>query len=163
MAGSLKPDGVGKEIKITIDLMGSSYTDSKDTLSNGILDTAVYRNAVLMELGNYFVFTINKRCNLWAITGYYSDSGGWTADKPVRLYRIDNNGSEILVGDYPTVNTSLGRQFGKWYKLFSDLPKGTYKLTAINHYVGFQEFYGEAKESYLYLKDNAVHGIKAVE
>lgn len=88
MAGNLKPDGVGKEIKIAIDVMNCSYTNSKDTLSNGILDTNVYQNAVLMDLGNTIVLTINKRCNLWAVTGFYRDMGGYTSDQPVRYIEL---------------------------------------------------------------------------
>lgn len=151
MAGNLKPDGVGKEIKIAIDVMNCSYTNSKDTLSNGILDTNVYQNAVLMEMGDYLVFSINKRCNIWAITGFHRDGANTQSNQPVRLHKLEGN-SEILIGDYPTVDSRLGRQYNEWYKLFPDLPHGTYKLTAIYPYVGFQEFYGEATgEIQLYL------------
>lgn len=137
MAGILKPDRVGREVKILTSGM----------LVNGELDTVSYGNAVFMAKGfgpKGIDFAVEERCNIWAITG-------------IRPYGVDTNGSvvlyktegenKILIGTYPTVDKSIGRDYGKWYKLFSDLSSGSYRMERIfsgsKEQVGFQELYGE--------------------
>ncbi|BFH70106.1 hypothetical protein J27TS7_28480 [Paenibacillus dendritiformis] len=145
MAGNAKPDvpDLGDEIKIElISFRGSSVDTHNASDSSALFDGITIKqgiyNAVIMSSGGlYFLeFSVDRSCNLWAVGGSYSDSGG-SAGKQIKLQKWDGEKYED-VGVYNTTSSN------DWYLLFPNLTAGKYKITPMGNYVAFNEWYAES-------------------
>lgn len=145
MAGNAKPDvpNLGDEIKIElISFRGSSVDTHNASDSSALFDGITIKqgiyNAVIMSSGGlYFLeFSVDRSCNLWAVGGSYSDSGG-SAGKQIKLQKWDGEKYED-VGVYNTTSSN------DWYLLFPNLTAGKYKITPMGNYVAFNEWYAES-------------------
>ncbi|SUA97331.1 filamentous hemagglutinin family outer membrane protein [Paenibacillus thiaminolyticus] len=145
MAGNAKPDmpDLGDEVKIElISFWGSSVNTSTASDASALLDGITIKqgtyNAALMSTthNSYLEFSISSHCNLWAVGGSYSDTGGSTP-KQIKLQKWVGEKYED-VGIYNTTSSH------DWYLLCPSLAAGKYKVTAAGNYVAFNEWYAES-------------------
>lgn len=144
MAGNAKPNGVGKEGKISFSSENNAYGDY-GILVNGEISESGYGGCMLAT-GQHIEFTIINDVNIYAYGGDYHDIGGRTPQKVNLLKKVDNE--YIKLGEYDTKSSTDG-----WYLLFNSLEAGTYRVTTDVNYVVFAEWYVENK-SFVVLKQN---------
>ena len=139
MAATSKPNvpDLGESLKINI-LNSHMAINGEKKLFDGITTMQGTYGVVCLSTTNqsYIEFELPSICNLWAVGGYYSDSGG-TSGKKVKLQKWDGV-SYIDVGLFDT------RSDYEWFVLFSDLDKGRYKITTTANYIVFNEWYAES-------------------
>lgn len=146
MAGNAKPNvpDLGDEVKIDITGFRCSSVDTPNYASNvsALLDGIISKQGTYNAAGmstyydSFIDFSISRNCNLWAVGGSYSDSGG-SAGKQIKLQKSDGEKYED-VGVYNTTATN------NWYLLCPNLEAGKYKITPVGNYVAFNEWYAES-------------------
>lgn len=151
MAGSAKPSiqDLGPEGSI---VFGGTYTT--EFAGPSILVNGVLNDKLLINVGEYFTFTITDTCNIYAYLGATYADGGGSFGANVLLYKVVNS-TDVLVGSFATTNGGSP----SWYKLFSDLESGTYKVTSSIKYVGFSEWYVETRAKILLKQDGQYYSL----
>lgn len=161
MAGNLKPNvsDLRKEASYTVNSYRfyNSYPqcplfDGKTSKWQGGSDAYWYDNTFYLDI------TINNDCNIYKLSqiDYYAA----THQAPFTIHRYEN-------GTWFDVTKSYGQVFkytpSTWVKTISNLPKGRYKFTSKMRMDA--EWYIERVNirNYIYLKDNVIYGMKAVE
>ncbi|MBN3522260.1 hypothetical protein [Paenibacillus apiarius] len=138
MAETAKPNipDLGDSLQIKISNSHIAIND-ESKLFDGITSMQGQYGVVCMSTTNqsFIEFQVPRKCNLWAVGGYYSDSGG-SSGKQIRLQKWDGT-SYIEVGLYNTTNHY------DWFLLFPNLEKGQYKITPTANYIVFNEWYVE--------------------
>lgn len=140
MAGIAKPpiDNLGEEGIIEF-VSATSIEGTFSKLLNGLTTEPNTWGALLMNTGASIIFKLNQKSNIWAIGAPYSDGGGPNG-KSVNI-------SQLINGEFALILMSATLTTNSWYKMFSNLEAGTYKVTLTStRYVTWNEWYIETVE-----------------
>lgn len=159
MAGSLKPDvpDLGEEATYTVNSYVFYSAYAKCPLFDGKVSGWRGGSDAYWLDTHYLDITLNDNCNIYRLSqsDYYDSSHQtpFTINKYVNGVWVDVTQKYEQVFIYSP---------STWVKTISKLTKGRYKFTAKQRMDA--EWYIECSNinSYLYLKDSAVYGVKAV-